>query len=646
MSDANLTDQESSNTNSNSSFSPKSFLDSCTTKPGVYQMFDDQDTVIYVGKAKNLKNRLNSYFQKNLTQIKTRALVSHITKIELIVTHTEKEALILENNLIKKFMPKYNICFRDDKSYPYIYVSTEHQFPRLRFHRGARKGKGKYFGPYPSAGATRETLQIIQKIFPVRQCEDTFYKNRSRPCLQYQIKRCSAPCVGLVSEESYQEEVAHVILFLEGKNKTVINQLVDEMDRTSGQLDYEKAALYRDQIIKLRKIQEKQYITQEQGDLDIISSACSNGVGCVQVFLIRGGRNLGNKTYYPKMNKSDTTADMLQAFIPQYYLKQNLENLHAISSEIIISESFDSMDLMTQVLSEQAGRKIAIKSRVRGDRVRWLKMSVLNVANALQTRISSNTTILKRYENLAERFQLDDLPNRMECFDISHTSGERTVASCVVFDINGPVKSEYRRFKIENITPGDDYAAIKQALTRRYTRIKNGEEKLPDILFVDGGKGQLTQAEEVLENLQIENILLIGISKGPERKAGEETILISNKYQFGISENLSINDTTIILPSDSMASHLIQHIRDEAHRFAITGHRQSRAKARKTSVLEQIAGLGPKRRQSLLKQFGGLQEIKQAGIDELKTVSGISLKLAEQIYNTFHSNESNEEKIN
>jgi len=631
-----LTDNQSKNT---SNFNPKLFLDSCTTNPGVYQMFDAQENIIYVGKAKNLKNRLNSYFQKNLAQIKTRALVSHINKIELIVTFTENEALILENNLIKKFMPKYNICFRDDKSYPYIYISTEHEFPRLRFHRGARKGSGKYFGPYPSAGAVRETLQIIQKIFPVRQCEDSFYKNRSRPCLQYQIKRCTGPCVGLISKEQYQIEVKHVILFLEGKNKIVINELVNKMELFSEQLVFEKAAFYRDQIIKLRKIQEKQYITQEQGDLDIISSACSNGIGCVQVFLIRGGRNLGNKTFYPKMNKSDTPADLLQAFIPQYYLKQNLENPGSIPGEIIVSELFNKIELTTQVLSQQAGKKIVIKTNVRGDRVRWLKMSNVNTDHALQARINSNTTILKRYEDLAEKFQLDELPNRMECFDISHTSGERTVASCVVFDINGPVKSEYRRFKIENITPGDDYAAIKQVLTRRYTKIKNGEEKLPDILFVDGGKGQLTQAEGVLENLQIENILLIGISKGPERIAGEEKILISNKYRSGISENLWALNTTIILPSDSMASHLIQNIRDEAHRFAITGHRQSRAKARKTSVLEQIDGLGPKRRQNLLKQFGGLQEIKRAGIEDLRSVSGISLKLAEKIYNNFHSNE-------
>jgi len=636
MSDSNLGEKKSGNT---SDFNSKKFLELCTSKPGVYQMFDEQDKVIYVGKAKNLKNRLNSYFQKNLSQVKTRALVSHICKIELIVTHTENEALILENNLIKKFMPKYNICFRDDKSYPYIYVSTEHDFPRLRFHRGARKGKGKYFGPYPSAGSMRETLQLIQKIFPVRQCKDSFYKNRSRPCLQYQIKRCTAPCVGFIKQEQYQTEVEHVILFLEGKNKIVIDTLVNKMEVASEHQNYEKAGLYRDQIIKLRKIQEKQYITQEQGDLDIISSACENGIGCVQVFMIRGGRNLGNKTFYPKMNKSDTSADLLEAFIPQYYLKKNLENLNSISSEVIVSESFDKLELTAQVLSQQAGRKINIKSNVRGDRTRWLKMSVLNVGHALQARINSNTTILKRYEDMAERFQLDELPSRMECFDISHTSGERTVASCVVFDINGPVKSEYRRFKIENITPGDDYAAIKQALTRRYTKIKNGEEKLPDILFVDGGKGQLTQAEAVLENLQIENILLIGISKGPERIAGEETIIISKKYQAGISENLSTLDTNIILPSDSMASHLIQHIRDEAHRFAITGHRQSRAKARKTSVLEQIDGLGPKRRQNLLKQFGGLQEIQRAGIEDLNSVSGISFKLAEQIYNTFHSHE-------
>ena len=605
-------------------FDPKAFVKSLTGKPGVYRMLDAEGTVIYVGKASNLKKRVSSYFQKNISSPKTRVMVSRICYIEVTVTHTENEALLLENNLIKSLKPRYNVLFRDDKSYPYIYLS-EQTFPRLSFHRGAQRAKGRYFGPYPSSGAVRETLNLLQKLFSVRQCEDSFYNNRSRPCLQYQIKRCTAPCVGLVEPEQYQADVRHAVMFLEGKSSEVIDDLVRRMEQAAADLEYEQAARFRDQIASLRRVQEKQYISAESGDLDVIAAAVERGVGCVQVFTIRGGQNLGNRTYYPKMEagqlETEDATHLLDSFLPQYYLRAG----RPIPSEILLSHAASEPELLEQVLSEQSGHKVALSYRLRSQRARWVKMALQNARQALRTRLNSQSSLLQRFEALQEALNLDEMPRRLECFDISHTMGEATVASCVVFDTNGPLKADYRRFNIKDITPGDDYAAMHQALSRRYRRLKEGEGKLPDILLIDGGKGQVSQAEEVLTELQVSGVLLLGIAKGPDRKPGLETLYLSEQK------------TEIILPADSRALHLIQHIRDEAHRFAITGHRQRRQRSRTTSPLEAIPGLGPKRRQLLLKQFGGLQEVARAGVEDLARVNGISPKLAQQIYDTFHA---------
>jgi excinuclease ABC subunit C len=605
------------------SFDYKAFLKTLTTRPGVYRMLDAEGTVIYVGKAKNLKRRVSSYFSRHDSSPKTRSMVSRIRNIEIAVTNTENEALLLENNLIKALRPRYNILLRDDKSYPYIYLSDD-EFPRLSLHRGRRSKKGRYFGPYPSAAAVRESLNLLQKLFPVRQCEESFYRNRQRPCLQYQIKRCSGPCVELIDRESYREDVRHAVMFLEGKDNAIIDELVRKMEAASAALDFERAARYRDQIANLRRVQEKQFVMGGGGDLDVIAVALKDGVGCVQVFFIRNGRNLGNKSYFPQHTAEADSAEILAAFISQYYLGGSE---HPIPGEILISEHLPEQALLEQVLSEQAERKVSLSDRLRGDRARWLQLARTNAEQALSSHLATRQNIINRFEALREALGLDELPQRIECFDISHTMGEATVASCVVFDTNGAVKSDYRRFNIEGITPGDDYAAMEQALTRRFKRLKEGEGKYPDILLIDGGKGQLRQAEKVLEELQVIGVILIGVAKGPTRKPGLEQLILSG------------HSTPIILPPDSPALHLIQQVRDEAHRFAITGHRQRRAKARRTSSLEGIPGLGPKRRQQLLRQFGGLQEVARAGVEDLMVIKGISRKLAQSIYDAFHADE-------
>ncbi|MDH5660012.1 MAG: excinuclease ABC subunit UvrC, partial [Gammaproteobacteria bacterium] len=467
-------------------FDAKAALRNIPNKPGVYRMLDEKGIVIYVGKAKVLKKRVSSYFLKNVSSPKTRVMVSHIRDIEVTVTHTENEALILENNLIKSLKPRYNVLFRDDKSYPFIYLSSEHPFPRLGVHRGAKKKKGRYFGPYPSAGAVRETLNLLQKIFPVRQCEDSFYSNRSRACLQHQIKRCTAPCVGLISKEDYAEDVNHAVMFLQGKSNVVIEQLIKRMEEASQDLNFEKAAHFRDQIANLQRIQEKQYIDSEGGNQDIIAIAIQNGIACVQLFSIRGGRNLGNKTFFPQNAKNSEPAEILSTFIAQYYLGDAQSHGREIPADIILSHEIENKELMEQVLKEQSERNITLQSKPRGQRARWLEMAIQNVQQALKSRLNSHATVLQRYEALQNALELDEMPTRMECFDISHTMGEATVASCVVFDEKGPLKADYRRFNIEDITPGDDYAAMKQALMRRYKRLKEGEAKLPDILFIDG----------------------------------------------------------------------------------------------------------------------------------------------------------------
>ena len=601
-------------------FDYKAFLSTLTSRPGVYRMLNAEGVVIYVGKAKNLAKRVSSYFLRNVSSPKTRAMVSHIADIEITVTHTEREALLLENNLIKQLRPRYNILLRDDKTYPYIFISDD-EYPRIALHRGAKRAKGQYFGPYPSSGALKDTLNTLQKLFRVRQCENSFFKNRSRPCLQYQIDRCTAPCVEQVSVEAYRSDVRHSALFLKGRDSQVIDELVRRMEEASQALAYEQAAKFRDQITNLRRIQEQQYISSNSSgaDLDVIVSAERAGLGCVQVFFIRGGHNLGNKTFFPKHTKGVNAADILAAFLPQYYLGRK------VPGEVLLNHQLDEAELLASVLSEEAGHKVILTAKVRSDRARWVDMAQTNVEEAITQQLLNKSGMLKRYELLQDALGLSETPQRLECFDISHTMGEATVASCVVFDQGGPLKADYRRFNIEGITPGDDYAAMQQALARRYTRLKKGEGKLPDILVIDGGKGQLRVAVEVLEELQVTDVALLGVAKGEGRKAGLETLFLSGSGE------------PIILPDDSPALHLIQQIRDEAHRFAITGHRQRRAKARTTSVLEDVPGVGVKRRRDLLTQFGGWQEVAKAGVDDLAKVKGISKDLAQRIFDAFHS---------
>ncbi len=597
-------------------FEHKTFLESLTHLPGVYRMIDAAGSVLYVGKAKNLKRRVGSYFSRSLNR-RIQLMVSQIRQIETTVTHTESEALILENNLIKSLKPKYNILLKDDKGYPYIFLSDD-AFPSLAYHRGAQKRKGRYFGPYPNAGSLRETLRLLQKLFPVRQCDPSFYRNRTRPCLQYQIKRCSAPCVGLVTEDEYAVDIADVALFLNGKTSRVIDGLIERMEQASSALEFEQAARYRDQVASLRRVQEKQYVSGAKGDLDIIACQCRGGIACIQLFFIRGGRNLGNKAFFPTLLAEQTEPDVVTAFISRYYLGKSVPH------EIITSDAVSDHALLEAVLADQTKHSVKLTQQVRGARARWLKMAQQNVQLALDAKLASRAGMTSRIDALQTALGLDEPPSRMECFDISHTSGELTVASCVVFDAQGPLKSDYRKFNIDGITGGDDYAAMSQALNRRYARIQSGEGVLPDILFIDGGKGQLSTAAEVLKELAVTGVSLVGVAKGPDRKAGLEQLFL-----FG-------QERAIILPSDSPALHLIQQIRDEAHRFAITGHRQRRDKKRRTSVLEDIPGIGAKRRQRLLKQFGGLQELSRAGVEDLERVEGISRQLAELIYSTFH----------
>ena len=627
-------------------FDAEGFLKTLTGRPGVYRMLDAEGEVLYVGKARNLKKRVTSYFRSSsdvqgrtnvvggrmsgATDSKTQAMVVQIRSIEVTVTHTETEALILENTLIKELQPRYNVLLRDDKSYPFIYLSSADDFPRLALHRGAKRAKGRYFGPYPSAGAARESLHLLQKVFPVRQCEDVFFKNRSRPCLQYQIKRCTAPCVGLVDKETYRQDVQHAVMFLEGKSHLLTDELAARMESAAVQLDFERAAHYRDQIAMLRRVQEHQYVSGERGDLDVIACAVRNGVACVQVFYVRAGRNLGNKSFFPRAPAGADASEVLSAFISQYYLADPARggepaNGKEIPSEILINLPLDEQGLLQQGLAAQAGHKVTITHAVRGERARWVQMAVANAGHALAFELSNKGTIRQRLEDLKSLLDLDATPQRLECFDISHTMGEATVASCVVFDGNGPLKSSYRRFNIQGIVPGDDYAALRQVLSRRYTRLKQGEGKIPDVLLIDGGKGQVAQAEQILEELQVTGVTLIGVAKGPGRKAGLESLF------------LSAAGAPVILPKNSPALHLIQQIRDEAHRFAITGHRQRRAKARNISTLEAIPGMGPRRRQVLLSHFGGLHEVARAGVEDLTQVQGISREIAQRIYDSFHS---------
>jgi len=604
----------------NDVFDSRAFLSTVTSKPGVYRMYDASGTVIYVGKAKDLKKRLTSYFRTQVGSRKTEALVSNIQHIDVTVTHTETEALLLEHNYIKLYQPRYNVLLRDDKSYPYIFLSSD-THPRLAMHRGAKHAKGEYFGPFPNGYAVRETLGLLQKVFPIRQCENSVYRNRSRPCLQYQIGRCLGPCVaGLVSEEEYAQQTDYVRLFLAGKDDQVLNQLVRRMEEASSGLRFEEAARLRDQIQAVRRITEKQFVSNQGDDLDVMGVAYDAGMACLHVLFIRQGKVLGSRSYFPKVPVDTDLAEVVQTFVGQFYLQGS--EARTLPGDILLDFTLPERELLAESLSELAGRRVNIQSKPRGDRARYLKLARTNAATALTTRLSQHSTIHQRLMALAEFLELDRI-TRMECFDISHTMGEQTIASCVVFDQNGPLRADYRRYNISGITPGDDYAAMNQVLRRRYGKAIE-EEKIPDVILIDGGKGQLAQAIQVFAELDVPwdktRPILLGVAKGSDRKAGLETLFFEAEGE-GVS-----------LPPDSPALHVIQHIRDDAHNHAISGHRKKRAKVKNTSALESIEGVGPKRRQQLLKYMGGLQPLMNASVEEIANVPGISHALAEKIY--------------
>jgi excinuclease ABC subunit C len=600
------------------SFDPKIFVDSLPGRPGVYRMLGAEGEILYVGKARNLKNRVGSYFQASNVQPKVQALIAKTVNMEVTITNSEVEALLLEYNLIKKHRPRFNVVLRDDKSFPYLHVETAHEFPRLSFYRGSRKEPGRYFGPYPSAGAVRDTLQQIQKLFRLRNCEDSFFANRSRPCLQYQIQRCTGPCVGLISKESYAGDVGAAIKVLEGRNDEVREDLTRRMEGAAERLEFEAAAQLRDQLAKLQTVQAQQIVTADiDQDADVIAVAAANGEYCVALMFVRAGRSLGSTTFFPKAPYAELP-EVMSAFVSQYYMEREAP------PEIIVEQDFEEMALLESTFAGRSTHKVRITASVRGIRARWLEMMHNNAEQALNMRRLARAGIESSLEDVREAFDLEDSPQRLECFDISHTSGTDTVASCVVFGLEGPLKSDYRRFNISGIAPGDDYAAMHQALTRRYKRVRDGEIVKPDVLLIDGGKGQLAEAAAVLEELGVTGITLIGVAKGADRRAGQEQLFLLGQ------------DTPTILPPDSRALHLIQRVRDEAHRFAIAGHRRKRAKRHSQSILETIPGLGPVKRRELLKQFGGLQGVLRAGIDDFVQIRGLGRDLAEVIYEHLH----------
>ena len=604
-----------------SQFDASAFLKTLTHQPGVYRMYNEAGDVIYVGKAKNLKKRVSSYFKQTVDSPKTKALVSQIAQMDVTVVNSETEAFLLENNFIKKYRPRYNVLLRDDKSYPFIFLS-DHEHPRLSFHRGPQKKKGEYFGPYPSAWAVRESLRSMQKLFPVRQCEDSYYRARSRPCLQYQMQRCSAPCVkGYVSDDEYAEQVQWVRLFLKGKNQQVINSLVEKMEKASEQLNFEAAARYRDQINALRKVQERQWVAGTQDEMDIFGFAFKGGMACIQVMFIRDSQLLGSKAFFPKVPSTATEDEIFEAFLLQFYLAGN----KVIPKQIVLPKALSDESAIADLLSQEANYRVKLFKGAREEKRQYLQLAQANALNALEAQYGQQKSVFARYIDLEAALEWENPIQRMECFDISHTSGQQTVASCVVFNREGPLKSDYRRYNIDGITPGDDYAAMAQALARRYKNVQDAE-KIPDILFIDGGKGQLSQAEQFFEEWPHDKKpLLIGVAKGTTRKPGLETLILADTHD------------TIPMNADRPALHLIQHIRDESHRFAISGHRNRRQKVKTTSTLESIPGIGAKRRQSLIKYMGGLQGLKKASKGEIASVPGISEELADIIYDHLHN---------
>jgi excinuclease ABC subunit C len=597
------------------SFDAKPFLKTLATKPGVYRMYDSEGCLLYVGKAKNLKNRVSSYFTNRGLNAKTQALVSRICSVEISITGSETEALLLEQNLIKKNKPPYNILLKDDKSYPYIHLS-DHQFPLMAYARGKKKKTGRYFGPYPSSSSVKESLNFLHRLFRLRNCEDSYFNNRSRPCLQHQIGRCSAPCVNLISNQDYLADIKHAELFLLGKNKELLSELQQQMDDASQALEFESAALIRDQIKHLRKVQEQQSIDAEQGEVDIIAIEQGLGITAVHVANVRHGRMLGSRSFYPRLNMDESSEQALAAFISQFYLVLN----HEIADEIITSHQIQDAELIQSAFTRQKGKKVKLSHAVRSDRLRWLELAKNNAAEALRLKSEDKQHRKAQYLALKDALALPSIPLRMECFDISHSHGEATVASCVVFNQDGPLKSDYRKFNIEGVAAGDDYGAMEQALRRRFKKVT--QDKKPQLLLIDGGKGQVGVAKKVMAELDLLDIHILGVSKGVTRKAGMEVLILEER--------------SFVLDLASPALHLIQQIRDESHRFAITGHRARRAKSRGRSVLEDIAGIGPKRRKELLRFFGDAGQVTSASVIEIAKVPGISQHLAQEIYDALH----------
>ncbi|MFA5940600.1 MAG: excinuclease ABC subunit UvrC [Sinimarinibacterium sp.] len=598
-------------------FDHKAFLSQLSTHPGVYRMYGAGDELLYVGKARNLRKRVSSYFLRASGNPRIESMVAQICRIEVTLTHTEDEALILEATLIKDLKPRYNVYYRDDKSYPYVRF-TAHEFPRIAYYRGAKNATDQYFGPFPSASSVRETLQTLQKLFRLRPCRDTFFAHRDRPCLQHQIKRCSAPCVGLIDPADYAHDVRNAARLLEGKGDELARELSVEMERAAESLEFELAARLRDQIAALKRVRQNEAMTGGADDVDVIVVAPHPGSSCVTVVSVRDGVNLGHKSHFPKHPPETPPEELLESFLSQHYLQQ------VPPAEILLDHALDDAGLLEEALSQHARRRIHLHKPLRGIKLRLLEMAQQTAQQALSARLLEAASMDERLLELQRALDLDQPPRRLECFDISHTQGERAVASCVVFDDSGPLKAAYRKFNIEGITPGDDYAAIHQAVQRRFAKAKSGQGQLPDVLFIDGGQGQLNAALEALESLEIVDLRVVAIAKGPTRKPGLEELILPEQ------------DQPLRLPADSPALHLIQRIRDEAHRFAITGHRGRRDKARLTSGLDEVEGLGPARRRALLRAFGGLAQLKRAGIDDLARVEGVSHTLAERIYAHFH----------
>ena len=597
------------------SFDGKAFARGLNNAPGVYRMHAADDSVLYVGKARVLRNRVASYFNATPKNTRTIAMLAQVARMEVTVTRTEAEALLLENQLIKSLLPRYNVLLRDDKSYPYVLL-TQEPWPRIAFHRGPRNQPGRYFGPYPSAIAVRETLNSMHKLFKLRSCEDSVFRNRSRPCLQYQIGRCSAPCVGMVPAREYADSVRRASLFLDGRSDELSDELGTAMEAASTRLDFEEAARLRDLVATIRKLQARQYVDGRAADLDVLACAMQGATACVLLLAFRDGRNLGTRAFFPKSNGASAD-EVLAAFVSQYYAEQSPPG------EVVLDREIPDDDLIQQALTEASGRKVVLKNNVRGERAGYLDLVRRNAELALATELSSHAAQGARLEALRDLLGLVDPPRRIECFDISHTMGEATVASCVVFNDEGPVRSQYRRYNIAGIEPGDDYAAMHQALERRFRKAMEEGGILPDVLLIDGGKGQLAQARGVMADLGVAGVTLVGVAKGEERRAGHETLILPDGRELRPG-------------AESSALQLIQQVRDEAHRFAITGHRGRRQKLRATSRLEDIPGIGPRRRASLLRHFGGLAGLKQAGAEEIARVEGINAALAERIYATLH----------